>query len=157
MGNPEHLEILRQGVIIWNEWMEEYPDVKADPTGANLSLANLSNLNLFRANLFRANLSGTILQFAEFESTLFVDIDLRDIENLENVVHAGHSYIDISTIYQSEGRIPVSFLRGCGVPENFIQYLPSLVNQPIQIYSSQNGKTTMNTKKYLPIAGGFEG
>lgn len=29
----------------------------------------------------------------------------------------------------------MNFLRGCGLPDNFIEYLPSLLNQPIQFYS----------------------
>ena len=68
-------------------------------------------------------------------NTLLVDIDLRNVENLKEVRHGGPSYIDISTIIRSGGNIPESFLRGCGVPENFIQYIPSLINQPIQFYS----------------------
>ena len=220
MANPKHVEILKQGVDVWNKWREENPQIipdlseanlvrtdlhwanlsgaylfKADLSRANLSEANLSGANLSqadlfkadlsrtylaganlaganlskanlsvaillradlteavlsranlsgadlswahlpRANLSRANLSGTKLQFASFLYTLLVDIDLIKVENLEEVVHLGSSYIDISTIIRSRGNIPESFLRGCGVPENFIQYLPSFVNQPIQFYS----------------------
>jgi len=37
----------------------------------------------------------------------------------------------------SKGKIPESFLRGCGVPDVLIQYLPSLIGatEPIQFYS----------------------
>jgi hypothetical protein len=31
--------------------------------------------------------------------------------------------------------LPVVFLRGCGLPENLIEYLPSLLSQPIEFYS----------------------
>lgn len=31
--------------------------------------------------------------------------------------------------------MPINFLRGCGLPEQFISYLPSLLNQPIQFFS----------------------
>ncbi len=43
----------------------------------------------------------------------------------------------MQTLYKSHGKIPDSFLRGCGVPEDFITYLPSLVGtmQPIQYHS----------------------
>ena len=43
---------------------------------------------------------------------------------------------------QRSGRLPLQFLRGVGLPDNFIEYLPSL-NQPIQHYScfiSYSGK-----------------
>src|SRR6516162_10087876 len=31
--------------------------------------------------------------------------------------------------------LPLSFLRGCGLPDSFIEYLPSLLNEAIQLYS----------------------
>lgn len=30
MANPEHLKILKQGVIAWNSWRQKNPDVKPD-------------------------------------------------------------------------------------------------------------------------------
>ena len=33
------------------------------------------------------------------------------------------------------GPLPLAFLRGVGLPDNLIDYLPSLLNQPIQFYS----------------------
>ena len=45
--------------------------------------------------------------------------------------------IGVDTLYLSNGKIPEVFLRGCGVPEPHIEYLPSLLGamQPIQFYS----------------------
>jgi hypothetical protein len=31
--------------------------------------------------------------------------------------------------------LPVPFLRGCGLPDSLIEYLPSLLNQAVQFYS----------------------
>ena len=36
-------------------------------------------------------------------------------------MHFGRSTMAIDTIYKSRGNIPRVFLRGCGVPENFIE------------------------------------
>jgi hypothetical protein len=36
---------------------------------------------------------------------------------------------------QRSGRLPLVFLRGVGLPDTLIDYLPSLLNQPIQHYS----------------------
>jgi hypothetical protein len=36
MANQEHLEILHQGVEIWNKWREEKPDIVPDLSGAEL-------------------------------------------------------------------------------------------------------------------------
>jgi hypothetical protein len=30
MANQEHLEILKQGVKIWNHWRKEHPEIKPD-------------------------------------------------------------------------------------------------------------------------------
>jgi hypothetical protein len=51
------------------------------------------------------------------------------------VKHDRPSIIGIDTIYRSKGQIPESFLRGAGVPEDFIVYMRALVGQPIQYYS----------------------
>ena len=41
MANPEHLEILKQGVEAWNQWREQNPQTKPDLSGAILREANL--------------------------------------------------------------------------------------------------------------------
>ncbi len=38
-------------------------------------------------------------------------------------------------MYKSKGRIPEAFLRGCGVPDEFITYMGSLVGRAIEYYS----------------------
>ena len=43
MANPEHLEILKQGVEAWNRWLEDNPQLP-DFSGANLSGIDLSTL-----------------------------------------------------------------------------------------------------------------
>src|SRR5208283_3308279 len=47
------------------------------------------------------------------------------------------STIGIDTLYKSRGKIPEAFLRGCGVPDALIGYLPSLLGaaEAIQFYS----------------------
>jgi hypothetical protein len=66
MANPQHLEILKQGVEVWNEWRKENLDVEPDLEGANLSGANLEGASLFWANLKGANLSKTYCVAAYF-------------------------------------------------------------------------------------------
>jgi uncharacterized protein YjbI with pentapeptide repeats len=104
---------------------------------ANLSLANLSRADLSEANLSRANLSGADLSGAVCDVTGFANLDLSEAIGLESVVHRGPSSLGIDTLFSSSGRIPEVFLRGCGVPEAVIEYLPSLIRSmsPIQFYS----------------------
>lgn len=77
MANPEHIEILKQGVGVWNEWRknvlehdyDNYGNVElygADLAGANLEGVNLAHARLTEANLAGANLDNATLTFAEF-------------------------------------------------------------------------------------------
>ena len=56
-------------------------------------------------------------------------------KGLETIDHRGPSTIGIDTIYKSRGKIPEVFLRGCGVPDEFIAYIGSMVGRPIEFYS----------------------
>lgn len=204
MANPEHVEILKQGEEMWNDWRSKHTDIQpdlreasleeenlsgadltdadlrdaalvsahligadlsgADLSGADLTEANLINANLIDANLTRADLRsanfsradlrgahlndthliGTILYGAYLDGadltgaslgfTSFLANDLNHVKGLEEAKHVAPSAIGIDTIYESEGNIPEAFLRGCGVPEDFITYMRSLTVQPIQFY-----------------------
>jgi hypothetical protein len=205
MANPEHLEILSQGVEVWNKWREDNPTIKPDLqeavlnsfdlsrfvlTESNLTKAELREARLrgaalqgavlFNADLLRANfnfaqlneadLRSCALNFGDFAfanlketdlswsdltnvnftwSTLqrtnfanaqfggctFGSNDLSSVTGLDTVRHFGTTAIGIDTIYKSGDKIPESFLRLCGVPENFITFARSLVNKPIKFYS----------------------
>ena len=123
---------------------------KADLSGANLSEANvrivdfsgadLRGASLRGADLRWANLSHTTIMQTEFENakigqTIFGNVDLSHAVGLETLRHLEPSCIGIDTIYKTGGQIPDVFLRGCGVPDNFITYAHALVGQPILYYS----------------------
>jgi uncharacterized protein YjbI with pentapeptide repeats len=221
MANPEHLEILKQGVEVWNKWREDNPSIIPDLIeadlenqildGFNFETANLMGSNLFLAdfqeanfkhaqlgeltffgsfnyanftgaNLWGASLSQSIIKHAIFESailnnvgfqgsdlnnasfrfadlsftnfdhadlnnadfagatlssTVFGNNDLRHVKGLAEVNHFGPSTLGINTLYKSAGQIPESFLRGCGVPDDFITFIPSHfgIQQAVQFYS----------------------
>ena len=112
----------------------------ADLSGANLKLANLSGADLGRADFTWANLAAADLSGADFTEaqagyTTFGDVDLSVARGLETIEHAGPSTVGIDTIYKSHGKIPEVFLRGCGVPDEFIAYIGSMVGRPIEFYS----------------------
>ncbi len=206
MANPEHVEILKQGVDVWNRWRGEnwsiVPDLemahfseadlrlvnlskavlrgtelsradlrgasltttdlsradltKADLTKADLRWADLrgavlketilSRVNLFRANLSWAELNGTNFHKSRTINTIFTDVDLSKAIGLNDVEHIGPSSIGIDTIYKSQGKIPEVFLRGCGVPENFISYMQSLTMNPIEYYSCFISHSTLDAE-----------
>jgi hypothetical protein len=106
----------------------------ADLRGADLSGANLSRGNLVRANLNETNLSGANLNETPLYETYFVNTNLRNVHGLDTCVHHGPSTIDHRTLALS-GPLPLLFLRGCGLPEVYISYLPSLREHVIQFDS----------------------
>ncbi len=107
----------------------------ADLTEANLTGADLTEANLGEAGLHEANLSGADFTGAFIGYTIFGDNDLSYVKGLETVKHEGPSIIGIDTIYRSHGNIPLAFLRGAGVPENFIEYMGSLTGKALEFYS----------------------
>ena len=115
---------------------------RANFSGANLNRANLSGANLTNAILSEANLSRAILIGADLNKapvghTSFADVDLSEVLNLTEVRHITASTVGIDTVVKSKGKIPPEFLRGCGVPDVWIDNIPSLIGamQPIQFYS----------------------
>jgi len=117
---------------------------KANLTGAHLCGANIYHGCLVKANLRGADLRRANLAFAELEGcdlssaildrTIFVGCRLKGVKGLDTCEHWGPSTIDHLTMQQS-GDLPLSFLRGCGLPESLIEYLPSILNKPIQFYT----------------------
>jgi uncharacterized protein YjbI with pentapeptide repeats len=106
VANPEHLEILKKGVKVWNEWRIENPDIfkvaqesarwtlrtagprKADLSGAHLNGANLGLANLMWADLSGAHLMSANLRDADFQSANLSGADLSGADlvsaNLQN-------------------------------------------------------------------------
>ena len=90
--------------------------------------------NLNGAILRRADLVGADLRGAGVNETVFANTNLTATKGLDSCEHRGPSTIDHRTLQRS-GTLPLAFPRGCGLPDNVIDYLPALLNQPIQFYS----------------------
>lgn len=108
---------------------------------AKLHRSNLSNAGLFSADLTLCNLSATGLAGANLDGafifdTTFTNVDLSRVRGLARIFHHGPSYIDFHTLMKSRGQIPEVFLRGCGLSDEFIDYIPSLFgDSAIEFYS----------------------
>jgi uncharacterized protein YjbI with pentapeptide repeats len=135
---------LSQADLSWSDL------ARAQLKGADLTWAELSNADLRNADLrgavlyrstivgalfYRTDLDGANLSESLFGSTQFGNVDLRNVSGLSSIKHLSPSTIGLDVIYNSEGNIPELFLRGCGVPEDFITYMKSLVVSAIQFYS----------------------
>jgi uncharacterized protein YjbI with pentapeptide repeats len=132
------------GAALWHTSLDF-----ADLSGADLSSANLTgaslnsthliearliNADLNRANLMNADLTSADLNGGLLFDTIFGKVDLTETNGLDKCNHRGPSTIDFRTLSQSKN-LPISFLRGCGLPENLIDYLPLLRGEAIQFYS----------------------
>ncbi|MFL5695877.1 MAG: pentapeptide repeat-containing protein [Ktedonobacteraceae bacterium] len=49
MANQKHLDILKQGVEVWNQWRYSHQRIRPDLTGADFSRVNLSGVDFNKA------------------------------------------------------------------------------------------------------------
>jgi hypothetical protein len=124
MANFDHLALLNQNTYAWNEWRIANQSIIVD----------LSKANFIGASLSGANLSGADFSKSLLSETVFGNVNLTEAKNLNDCHHYGPSILDFRTL-QKSGSLPLVFLRGCGLPEMLIDYLPSLLTQPLQSYS----------------------
>jgi uncharacterized protein YjbI with pentapeptide repeats len=108
--------------------------ILADLRGAELAGAGLSDTMLGGVNLVGANLTRVQLSTAVLGNTIFGGCDLAEASGLDQCHHEAPSIIDFHTLQRS-GPLPLAFLRGAGLPDSLIDYLPSLLNTAIQLYS----------------------
>jgi uncharacterized protein YjbI with pentapeptide repeats len=106
----------------------------ANLCGANLRWASLSGADLTGTNFSKADLSEANLSKTRLSETNFGAVYLRDAKGLAECSFEGPCILDIRAIQQS-GMLPLPFLRGCGLSDSFIEYLPSLLNEAIQLFS----------------------
>jgi uncharacterized protein YjbI with pentapeptide repeats len=109
MANPEHLEILKQGVEKWNEWRMRNPEIIPDLSGASLKDGvwalkgvNFANANLSKARFTRVFLAdGGDLQYADFSCTNFEEgISLQNA-NLHRANFSESSLGDVAVFTRS--------------------------------------------------------
>ena len=134
MANPEHLDILKQGVGAWNRWREEEPGPRPDLsstslsrqdlTGANftrcsLAEAHFNNSDLSGANLTRANLSRASLNATRLVSAILVEASL-DGANLTGADfrRADISYASLSGSHLTEANLQLANLTGADLSKS---------------------------------------
>lgn len=103
---------------------------QADLRGARLRNTNLSYAKLHCANLCKTQLEEVDVRHTIFSSTMLADVDLRSLRNIEHIEHQSSSHVSLDTILRSQGTLPLSFLRGVGTPEAWIDLLAALPKNP---------------------------
>lgn len=98
-------------------------------TGANLQGTYLDTVVFAEVDLAEAN-----LWEARVSRTVFCNTDLSKAKGLDGCIHEWPSSIDTHTLMKSDS-VPIGFLRGCGLPDQLIDYMPSLTGDAIQFYS----------------------
>jgi len=95
MANQDHLNVLKQGVKVWNEWRNQHYEFIADLTNipdelkeANLSEVNFTNTNLDWTNLWQSDLSKANLSYTGFIRTNLQEANLNEA-NLSSATMAG--------------------------------------------------------------------
>jgi hypothetical protein len=91
--------------------------------GAQAGSVLFKNTNLDRTNFYKTSIS----------ECMFIDCDLSNTD-FRHARFAGYSTVDPRTLRRSKS-LSREFLRGCGLPEAFIAYLPSLLTDAFQFYS----------------------
>ncbi len=81
MPNPYHLEMVRQGAEVWNQWRNDSQVGCPELSGADLSEIDLTSYclagaNLSEANLSRANLSSTDLTGSNLSMAYLIETNL---------------------------------------------------------------------------------
>lgn len=119
--------------------------VEADATEADFQRTNFSGADLSKAKLTRAtfveadftkaelsdaNVMGTDFSRARFQDThgsrltcgwtRWGNCDLKQLTGLNTAIHHGPSSIGLDTWIRSRGQIAAEFLRGCGLPDDFV-------------------------------------
>jgi uncharacterized protein YjbI with pentapeptide repeats len=107
MANEEQLEVLKQGVKIWNKWREGNPKVEIDLSEADLSGTDLSGVNLREAslggaNLIKANLNTSTLMGANLSRAILFRSNLFAV----NLIMADLSWVDLSETNLSGAYLP---------------------------------------------------
>jgi hypothetical protein len=107
----------------------------ANLSGTNLSYADLCHANLENANLRNADLDNTDWHGAKIQGTIFDGVDLRNVKGLVDIVHAGPSPVALYTVQLPQDGSALHFLRGAGVPEEWIDFYLAQIMSPIQYHS----------------------
>jgi pentapeptide repeat protein len=140
--------------------------------GARLNVAKLRRTILRRANLVDAHLAGADLTDADLGMgdvivqhgavlgrTILGEVDLRTVKGLADVYHRAPSILSTSTLAQSSGNLPASFLRECGLAdweiENAKLYAPALT--PFEIAEIQTQVFTLRAAAPIQISSVFIG
>lgn len=108
----------------------------ADLSKAQLTRASFVEADFSKAELSDANVMGTDFSRARFQDThgsrlicgwtRWGNCDLTQLTGLNSVIHRGPSSLGLDTWIRSRGQIAAEFLRGSGLPDDFVAALQAI-------------------------------
>lgn len=126
----------------------DFSNVELDDS--KLRSCNFSFTDFTKASLKRVEISDAI-----FWDTLFTDCDLTDVDGLDSARYFSGSIIDHRTLIKSTN-LPLVFLRGCGLPDEIIDVIPVLKNNPLQFYSCFISYSTEDDEFAIKLYGNLQ-
>ncbi len=145
-------DVLLDGADFGGADLEDAVFVFARAKNANFEAAHLHGTT-FRSSVFEGgsmrgarlntarfhgcNLHGVDFTDASIGDTVFAACSLKAPVGLKSIQHMRGSQLSWDTIAESWRELPEEFLRGTGLPDELIRYLPSIIGAmlPIQFYS----------------------
>jgi len=126
---------LDEGTSLWHANLSGAKFREAILTGVSLCEAQLLVTDFARSKLTDVDLrgafaTGTVFREADFTNVMIAEtvlsrVNFSGARGLDLCVFSGPAIIDHETFIHS-GPLPKKFLQGCGLPDNFIDYIPSL-------------------------------
>lgn len=111
MANQEQLDILKQGVQVWNQWRNTHTTIRPDLSGAELTGATLGGANLSGATLSSADLSSADLSSADLSGAIIGGVTI----NIFNVTRADLSGLQRSGAVLSGANLSHADLSGANL------------------------------------------
>lgn len=126
MANQQHIDLIKQGVEVWNEWREKHYDlvpdlVHTDLSWRNLSRANFCQTNLDWTNLSHAQLENADLRYAGLIRTNFQEANLSGTDLSKAVLQGAFlQEASLKKVILNEANIKEANLSGADLSEAFL-------------------------------------
>jgi hypothetical protein len=108
MANQEHLDVLKKGVKVWNQWRNENPKIEPDLSKADLRNADLNGANLRSTKLVNAILDNAKLTEADLGKAYLNEANLYRTDLSRANLNGAHLFraileeVDLSRAYAHE-------------------------------------------------------
>lgn len=106
----------------------------SDFTQADAKHANFGDSDLLATKFIMTDLSSSEFTNARISGCVFSQTNFTYASGMAECMHQGRSSINFQTL-ENSGMLPLPFLRGCGLPDHLIEYIPSLIGKAFEFYS----------------------